>query len=52
MSILSLAVLAAESGAHAEEGGANPWVVGGVAFGILAALLVALVAFASGREHS
>lgn len=51
MSILSLAVLAAESGAH-EEGGVNPWLVGGGAFAILVALIICLVAFAGGREHS
>ena len=51
MSIMSFAVLAAESGAH-EEGGVNPWLIGGGAFAILVALIVCLVAFAGGREHS
>ena len=52
MSIMSLAVLAAEAGAHAEEEGINPWLVGGIAFGILVAALISLVAFAGGRDHS
>ncbi|MEQ6901538.1 hypothetical protein [Nocardioides sp. YIM 152588] len=34
------------------EGGLNPWVVGGGALGILLLLLVGLLAFAGGREHS
>jgi hypothetical protein len=52
MSITSLAVLAAEAGGHSEEGGINAWLVGGIAFGILVAMLISLVAFAGGREHS
>jgi hypothetical protein len=51
MSFNSLVVLAAESGAH-EEGGVNPWVVGVGAFALLALLLIALVSFGGGRDHS
>jgi hypothetical protein len=51
MSLHSLVVLAAESGAE-EEGGINPWLVGGLILGFLLLLMVALVAFAGGREHS
>jgi hypothetical protein len=40
-----------ESAGH-ESGGVNPWVIGGVALGILLALLLAVVAFGGGREHS
>ncbi|MBA2956548.1 hypothetical protein HZF07_22720 [Nocardioides sp. CGMCC 1.13656] len=32
--------------------GANPWVVGGIVLTILLALLVALLMFGAGREHS
>lgn len=32
--------------------GANPWVVGGITLAILLGLLVALLAFGAGREHS
>ncbi len=30
----------------------NPWAVGGTAFGILVFLLLVLLGFAGGREHS
>jgi hypothetical protein len=40
-----------ESAGH-ESGGVNPYVVGAVALGILIALLLAVVAFGGGREHS
>ena len=30
----------------------NPWLVGGIALGILLAMLGALVAFGGGREHT
>ena len=40
-----------ESAGH-ESGGTNPWVVGGVALGLLLALLLAVVGFGGGREHS
>jgi hypothetical protein len=40
-----------ESAGH-ESGGTNPWVIGGLALGLLLALLFAVVAFGGGREHS
>lgn len=43
-------VLAAET-AH-EEGGINPWLVGVIVLGFLLILLVGLLVFAGGREHS
>jgi hypothetical protein len=51
MTLQSIAVLAAESGAH-EEGGVSPWIVGPVAFGILVVLLLAVISFGGGRDHS
>ncbi|WP_170219296.1 hypothetical protein [Nocardioides litoris] len=46
-----LTTVAAESGEHSDP--AVPvWVVGLIAFGILLALLVGVVAFGGGREHS
>jgi hypothetical protein len=30
----------------------NPWLVGGIALAILMAMLLALLAFGAGREHS
>ena len=39
----------------AEEGhseGVNPWIIGGVALGILLALLIVVVAIGGGRDHS
>jgi hypothetical protein len=44
-------IVLAESAGH-ESGGANPWVVGAVALGILLALLLGVVAVGGGREHS
>ena len=40
-----------ESAGH-ESGGINPYVVGGIALGLLLVLLVAVIAFGGGREHS
>jgi len=51
MSFHALAVLAAESGAH-EEGGVSPWIVGPGAFAILVILLLAVISFGGGRDHS
>jgi hypothetical protein len=45
------AILLAAAESH-ESGGANPYAVGGVALVILLALLLAVVAFGGGREHS
>ena len=47
----SVVVLAAESGAH-EESEVSPWLIGGVILAVLVLLLIILVAFAGGREHS
>ena len=44
-----LILLAATAG---ESDGVNPWVIGGVALGLLLLLLLAVVAFGGGREHS
>ncbi|WP_181407820.1 hypothetical protein [Nocardioides sambongensis] len=46
----ALAVVTAAEG-HG-EGGINPWVVGGGVFALLLLLLIGLVAFGGGREHS
>jgi hypothetical protein len=40
-----------ESAGH-ESGGINPYVVGGIALGLLIVLLLAVIAFGGGREHS
>ena len=45
-----VAVLAAEE--HLNENVPNHWLIGGVTLGILMALLLALLAFGAGREHS
>jgi hypothetical protein len=47
--VQSLLIRAAEAG---HEGGVNPWVVGVVVLAGLLTLLVALLAFGGGREHS
>ena len=44
-------VFLSEAAGH-ESGGIDPWVVGAVALGILLALLLAVVGFGGGREHS
>jgi hypothetical protein len=47
---MSLTLVASES--HEEVNEALNWVVGGSALGILLLLLLALVVFGGGREHS
>jgi hypothetical protein len=48
MSLSAVVVLAAES----HESAIHPYAVGGIALAILLALLLALLAFGAGREHS
>lgn len=50
MSLSTLAILAAET--TGQEPAVPAWAVGAVALGILLVLLLALVGFAGGREHS
>lgn len=49
MSISTLAITASEA---AGEPAVNHWVVGGITLAVLLALLVALIMFGAGREHS
>jgi hypothetical protein len=49
MSLNALTILASES--H-EAPAIHPYAVGGITLAILLAMLVALVAFGGGREHS
>lgn len=51
LSQISLLLTRAAEEAHGEPA-VSPWVIGGLALGILLALLVALIAFGGGREHS
>ena len=51
MSIPAVVLLVAEEGEH-EVNHAISWGVGGLALGILLFLMIALVAFGGGREHS
>ncbi len=46
----SLLTLTAETAS--ESGGVSPWIVGPGVFVFLLVLLIALVAFGGGREHS
>ena len=46
----ALALISAAGGES--EGGINPWVVGGGTLAILLLLLIGLIAFGGGREHS
>ncbi len=45
-----LLIAAAEAAEHSEK--VNHWIIGGVAIVILLGLMVGLLAFAGGREHS
>ena len=47
----ALLTAAAETEAHSDPA-VHPYVVGAIALGILLALLVGLVVFGGGREHS
>jgi len=49
MSLNALTILAAETNG---EPAVHPYVVGAIALGILLSLLLALVTFGGGREHS
>ncbi len=46
--VLTLARLAEEGGSD----GINPWLVGGIALGLLLALLLTVVAIGGGRDHT
>jgi hypothetical protein len=50
MAILSLVPLAAETAQESE--GVNPWLVGIGTFVLLVALLLGVVAFGGGRDHT
>lgn len=51
MSLSSLSALTIHAQV-ATSGGLNHWVVGGLALGILLAMIAALLMFGAGREHS
>ena len=51
MSIPAVVLLAAEEGEH-EVNHAFSYGIGGLALGILVFLMIALIAFGGGREHS
>lgn len=45
-------LLAAEEAAHHGEAAINPYVIGGIALGILLTLLLVTFLFGLGREHT
>ncbi|WP_204164365.1 hypothetical protein [Nocardioides daejeonensis] len=49
MSLTSLVITASEANG---EAAVNPFVIGGIALGLLLFALVALMMFGAGREHS
>lgn len=51
MSLSSLAITAAESGHHADPT-IPAWGIGAIALGFLLSLMVVLLMFGGGREHS
>ncbi len=51
--MINALVVLSEAAEHgAENGGTSPYLVGGLALGILLAALLALVSFGGGRDHS
>lgn len=50
--LINQTALAVVTAAEEAEGGINPWVVGGGALAILLLLLIGVIAFGGGREHS
>ena len=50
--VLTLAVHLAETAESAEEGGVNPYLIGGITLGILLAVLLAVVSIGGGRDHT
>ena len=52
MSLSQTSLLLIQAAEEHHEQVINPWIVGAVALGILLAMMVALVAFGGGREHS
>lgn len=51
--LINQTALALVSAAEAHsEGGVNPWLIGGGTLAFLLLLLIGLVAFGGGREHS
>lgn len=47
-----IALLVARAAEEHHEQVINPWIVGAITLAILMAMLLALVAFGGGREHS
>jgi hypothetical protein len=54
MSLTSLTTTVAPvlSEATTHDSGINPWLVGGATFALLVAMLVGLLMFGAGRDHS
>lgn len=51
MSLSTVVALVAETGEHSDPA-VSPWWIGALALGILLALLLGVIAFGGGREHS
>lgn len=49
---MSMTLVAAENAEQLSASGINPYVVGAIALAILTVLMLALLAFGKGREHS
>jgi len=52
MAFANLMVSLTESASSESGGELNPWVVGGLALGILVAALLAVLAIGGGRDHT
>jgi hypothetical protein len=52
MSLSQTALLLTQAAEEHHEQVINPWIVGGIALGLLLAMMAILVSFGGGREHS
>lgn len=52
MSLSLITTVALQAAEEAGGSSVSPWVIGGLVFAILMSLLVGLVSFGGGREHS
>jgi hypothetical protein len=52
MSLSTLAIALSESAAEHSEPAVSPYTVGAIALGILIVMMLILLAFGGGREHS
>lgn len=52
MTLSQISTLLVQAAEEHHEQVINPWIVGAIAFSLLVGMMLALVAFGGGREHS